>query len=235
MNISDRIIVALDVASRARALEYVKDLMPLANFFKVGSQLFTACGPDLVRDIVQLGARVFLDLKFHDIPQTVAASVLEAARLHVTMINVHSSGGMKMLQAAARALAEHSGGTERPRLIAVTMLTSIGEADAREIGFSLPLAHQSVRLAHMAKRAGLDGVVASPLEIELIRQDCGKDFLIVTPGIRLAQSGADDQVRISTPKATLDAGADYLVIGRPIFEAEDPLQALQNIVESVKS
>jgi orotidine-5'-phosphate decarboxylase len=235
MNIEDRIIVALDVESRARALKCVKELMPPATYFKVGSQLFTACGPDLVRDLVALGARVFLDLKFHDIPQTVANSVLEAARLKTSMINLHASGGVTMLQAAAQSLAENYSPEERPRLVAVTLLTSIGEADAREIGFSLPTADQSVRLAHMAQRAGLDGVVASPLEIAHIREACGKDFLIVTPGIRPANAELDDQVRISTPEAALRAGADYLVIGRPILEASNSRQAFLGIVESLKA
>ncbi|MGB7623548.1 MAG: orotidine-5'-phosphate decarboxylase [Terriglobia bacterium] len=235
MNIEDRIIVALDVESRARALKCVKELMPPATYFKVGSQLFTACGPDLVRDLVALGARVFLDLKFHDIPQTVANAVLEAARLKTSMINLHASGGVTMLQAAAQSLAENYSPEERPRLVAVTLLTSIGEADAREIGFSLPTADQSVRLAHMAQRAGLDGVVASPLEIAHIREACGKDFLIVTPGIRLANAELDDQVRISTPEAAFRAGADYLVIGRPILEASNARQAFLGIVESLKT
>lgn len=235
MKINERIIVALDVDSHARALEFVNQLIPLADYFKVGSQLFTAGGPRLVRDIVDHGAKVFLDLKFHDIPQTVAKAVLEAAHLHATMINVHASGGMAMLQAAARSLASGFSENTRPRLIAVTMLTSIGEADAREIGFSLPVAHQSVRLAQMAQRAQLDGVVASPLEIKAIREACGQQFLIVTPGIRPDNAAADDQVRIATPKAALEAGADFLVIGRPILEAEDPRRAFQEIVGSVSS
>ena len=235
MKIEDRIIVALDMDSRARALECVNELMPQASYFKVGSQLFTACGPDLVREIVALGARVFLDLKFHDIPQTVAKAVVEAARLKVAMVNIHASGGMTMLQAASHALAEKYSPEERPRLIAVTMLTSIGEADSREIGFSLPMADQSVRLAHMAQRAGLDGVVASPLEIAHIREACGKDFLIVTPGIRPANAVLDDQVRIATAEAALQAGADFLVIGRPILEAPNPRQALQALVASLKT
>lgn len=235
MKIEDRIIVALDMNSRTRALHCVEELMPQATYFKIGSQLFTACGPDLVREIVALGARVFLDLKFHDIPQTVANAVLEAARLKVAMVNLHASGGVTMLQAASRSLAEKYSPEERPRLIAVTMLTSIGEADSREIGFSLPMADQSVRLAHMTQRAGLDGVVASPLEIAHIREACGKDFLIVTPGIRPANAELDDQVRIATPEAALRAGADYLVIGRPILESPNPRQALQALVTSLKA
>jgi orotidine-5'-phosphate decarboxylase len=234
MKAADRIIVALDVDTRERALACVHQLMPQAKYFKVGSQLFTACGPGLVAEIVRLGARVFLDLKFHDIPQTVAHAVIGAARLGATMITVHASGGMPMLEAASRALAHNFNSSTRPRLIAVTMLTSLSETDTREIGFTLPLREQSVRLAHLAQRAGMDGVVASPLEIQAIRQACGDEFLIVTPGVRPSNSIRDDHVRIAAPKAALEAGANYLVIGRPILEAPDPLLALQEIAKSIK-
>ncbi len=233
MNIAERIIVALDVDSRERALQVVPQLTPVIRYFKIGSQLFTAHGPELVREVTKTGARVFLDLKFHDIPQTVANAVVEAGRLGVSLINVHALGGMAMMQAAVRALANCFPSEKRPRLIAVTILTSIGEVDSREIGFPLPISDQTVRLALMAQRAGLDGVVASPLEISEIRNSCGKDFLIVTPGIRPPQSDVDDQVRIATPRRALDDGADFLVIGRPILDAADPLRAAQEIIESV--
>lgn len=231
MKTADRIIVALDVDSRARAREYVQQLMPEARFFKIGSQLFTACGPDLVREIVELGAQVFLDLKFHDIPETVARSVREAARLRVSLVNVHASGGRSMMQAAVRALKEVDGNDLRPQLIAVTMLTSLGESEAREIGVTSYVKDHSVRLAQLAQQSGLDGVVASPLEIEAIRKTCGRDFLIVAPGIRPAQSQSNDQVRVSTPRAALEAGADYLVIGRPILDAKEPRLAFQEILD----
>jgi orotidine-5'-phosphate decarboxylase len=234
MGIAERIIVALDVDSGDRALYFVRELMPDANYFKIGSQLFTACGPTFVREVIQEGARVFLDLKFHDIPQTVAKAVVEAARLEVDMINVHASGGLAMLQAARVALDGEIPKSRRPQLIAVTMLTSIGEVDAREIGFSLPLANQSVRLAQLAQRAELDGVVASPLEIGPIRQACGPGFLIVTPAIRPVRAELHDHVRIATPSAALKAGADYVVIGRPILEASRPLDAFRQIVRSVE-
>lgn len=234
MSIAERMIIALDVDSGDRALYFVRELMPDANYFKIGSQLFTACGPTLVREVIQQGARVFLDLKLHDIPQTVAKAVVEAARLDVDMINVHASGGLAMLQAARVALDGEIPQSRRPRLIAVTMLTSIGEAEAREIGFSLPLADQSVRLAQLAQRAELDGVVASPLEIGPIRQACGPGFLIVTPGIRPVRAELDDHVRIATPSAALKAGADYVVLGRPILEASRPLDAFRQIVRSVE-
>ncbi len=232
MRVSDQIIVALDVESRTRAMEFVRMLYPSVKFFKVGSQLFTACGPDLVREIIGSGGKVFLDLKFHDIPQTVTRAVLEAAKLNVDMINVHALGGAAMMRAASEALAKNHL-SKQPSLIAVTMLTSMGEVDAREIGFSLPIADQSVRLAVMAQNAGLDGVVASPLEVSAIRRACGPHFLIVVPGIRPPQTSADDQVRVATPAAALEAGADYLVIGRPILDAQDPLEALQQIYHSV--
>lgn len=233
MKTADQIIVALDVDSRDGALKLVRQLMPLATYFKVGSQLFTACGPDLVREMTGMGARIFLDLKFHDIPKTVANAVLEAARLGVSMINVHALGGMSLLQAASKALADNFRPEQRPLLIAVTMLTSIAEVDARELGFTLPIADQTARLAQMAQRAGLDGVVASPLEIAEIRHACGQNFLIVTPGIRLPHTNSNDQIRVATPQAALQAGANYLVVGRPILESADPLRAFQEIVRSV--
>lgn len=230
---NEKIIIALDVDSRDRALQFVEALSPLATYFKIGSQLFTACGPALIRDLAHRGLKIFLDLKFHDIPQTVAKAVAEAARLKVAMLNVHASGGMSMLQAATRPLADIGPEQSKPHLIAVTMLTSISEAEGREIGFSLPPAEQAVRLALMAHRAGLDGVVASPLEIEPIRKACGDKFLIVSPGIRPEHSSGGDQVRIATPQAALQAGADYLVIGRPILEARDPRAAFQEILDSL--
>ncbi|MDD5544254.1 MAG: orotidine-5'-phosphate decarboxylase [Acidobacteriia bacterium] len=234
MTSRDRLIVALDTDSESLALALVAKLRPAANYFKVGSQLFTAAGPGVIRHIVEQGAQVFLDLKFHDIPQTVAHAVAAAAHLKVSMINVHASGGAAMMRAAVESLNKASAG-ERPRLLAVTMLTSLANPDAAEIGYAHPIPEQVIRLACLAQQAGLDGVVASPLEVHSIRKTCGKDFLIVTPGIRPYDGYHDDQARVATPQAAIEAGADFLVIGRPILEAPDPLQAFLEIAASLKA
>jgi orotidine-5'-phosphate decarboxylase len=213
--------------------------------FKVGSELFTAEGPVPVRYLVTTGQRVFLDLKFHDIPNTVRAAAREAAELGVSMVNVHASGGRKMMEAALEgarsALQSVSrrmqgsagiavGDEARPRVLAVTILTSLESQDLEELGISGTPVEAVLRLARLAQSAGLDGVVASPREISAIRQACGPGFLIVTPGIRPASAATNDQARIATPASAIAAGADYLVVGRPITGAPDPVAAADAIV-----
>ncbi len=221
-----RIIVALDFPDGGAALRFVERLEPNACRLKVGFELFVAAGPDLVRALVQRGFPVFLDLKFHDIPNTVAGAVRAAARLGVWMINVHASGGRRMLEAARRALPD---GTARPHLVAVTVLTSLEAAELREVGIVHAPQDQVLRLARLAQDCGLDGVVCSAREALLLRRALGTDFLLVTPGIRPAGESAQDQRRVVTPAAAVNAGADYLVVGRPVTRAPDPMEALQAI------
>ncbi|MCU0841769.1 MAG: orotidine-5'-phosphate decarboxylase [Thiobacillaceae bacterium] len=220
------IIVALDYPDGAPALALAGRLDPALCKLKVGKELFVSAGPRLVEDLAGRGFRVFLDLKFHDIPNTVAQACKAASRLGVWMMNVHASGGLAMLRAAREALGE---APDRPRLIAVTVLTSLGEADLRQVGVDAAPEQQVSRLAALAGEAGLDGVVCSAREAEALRRERGRDFLLVTPGIRPADSGSDDQQRIMTPAQALRAGADYLVVGRPITRAADPVAALKKI------
>jgi orotidine-5'-phosphate decarboxylase len=231
-----QLLVALDVDSGARALELARQLRDLAGGFKVGSRLFTAEGPDLVRRLVDSGANVFLDLKFHDIPNTVAQAVEAAVSTGVWMLNVHASGGVPMMQAAARAGADAArDGRRRPLVIGVTVLTSMDDATLRATGVQRPLLEQVVTLARMAQDAGLDGVVASPQETAAIRSACGPDFSIVTPGIRGASAGTDrnDQSRTMGPAEAVRAGASYIVVGRPIIAATNPRAAAAAIVEEL--
>ena len=230
----DRLLVALDVDSADRALAIADDVRGIAGGLKVGSRLFTIAGPDLVRRLVGSGARVFLDLKFHDIPNTVAQAVDAAVRTGAWMINVHASGGSAMMQSAARAAADAAAasGTPAPLVIAVTVLTSMDEATLTQTGVTRSLPDHVLRLARMAQAAGLQGVVASPHETAAIRQACGPDFAIVTPGIRGASAGQDknDQARTMGPAEAVKAGATYIVVGRPIIAAPAPRAAAEAIV-----
>lgn len=231
------IIVALDVPTPADAIAIADALRGDVGGFKIGKQLFTAAGPDIVRTLTAKGDRVFLDLKFHDIPNTVAGAVKSACALGVWMLNVHASGGRAMMEAARRAADDSArAGGAKPLVIAVTVLTSLSAADLTSVGVTASPLDQAVRLAELAKAAGLDGVVASPQETAAIRQACGPGFAIVTPGIRGggAQSSPDDQQRTLTPAEAIAAGSSYLVIGRPITGAKDPRQAARAISQEIK-
>ena len=227
-----KIFVALDVENKQKALEIVSDLRGLGACFKIGKQLFTSTGPELVREIVAMGEDVFLDLKYHDIPNTVAKAGVAAAELGVKIFNVHASGGRKMMEAVREEMNKL---INPPLVLAVTILTSLGEEDIREVGFDRTIPEQIAKLAKLAKDSGMDGVVASPLEIELIRETCGKDFKILTPGIRPAFAAVNDQKRIATPAEALRKGADYLVIGRPITAAENRRAAFLKILEECQN
>jgi len=209
----------------------------LAGMFKINTHLFTASGPEAVRRIAALGPGVFLDLKFHDIPNTVGGAVTSAARLPgVQLLNVHATGGLQMMRAAAKALVSAGRRVRRPKLLAVTILTSLDSAALRQVGISGTASARAIGLARLAKQAGLDGVVASPHEIKQIRRACGRDFLIVVPGVRPLAGGPrrhDDQVRVATPGEAIRAGADYLVVGRPITAAPDPEAAARAIIKEM--
>lgn len=225
----DRLIVALDVASLAEAETLLGQLAGVASTFKVGAQLFTAAGPAAVHLVRERGARVFLDLKYHDIPATVSGAVRAAARLGVTLLTVHASGGAEMLRAAAEAA--HGPDGERPRVLAVTVLTSLGRAALqRELEIPVAVEGHAVHLAALAREAGCDGVVASPQEARRLRAALGPECLIVTPGIRPASATRDDQARTATAGAARQAGADYVVVGRPITGAADPASAAAALI-----
>ncbi len=223
MSQAPRIIVALDFPNQAQALDLVDRLDPGRCALKVGKELFTRAGPALVEALVRRDYRVFLDLKFHDIPNTVAAACDAAADLGVWMVNLHASGGRRMMEAARERLAAH---TEPPLLIAVTVLTSMDGGDLAEIGCPDEPLDRVLRLARLTRAAGLSGIVCSPLEAAHVRADLGAGFVLVTPGVRPASASVGDQKRVMTPRDALVAGADYLVIGRPVTAAGDPLAAL---------
>ena len=234
---SDRLIVALDVSSAAQARRIVQSIGESASTYKIGKQLFTAEGPQIVRDLVSSGRKVFLDLKFHDIPNTVAGAVSEAAKLGISMLTVHASGGSKMLKAAVEAAAQSAA---KPMVLAVTVLTSLSDNDLEEIGIAGQVQTQVLRLGSLALKARCGGLVASPLEARELRRGLGDGFAIITPGIRMGDptspgdSGRpDDQARILTPKEAIAAGATYLVVGRPILEAASPARVAESIVAEV--
>ena len=235
-DVRDRLIFALDVDNLEDAEQWVERLTGKVGIFKIGKQLFTRCGPQVVKMAAGHGAEVFLDLKYHDIPNTVASAGREAARLGVRMFNVHALGGREMMQALAAEIdaVAPRGAPGRPLLLAVTILTSADDATLREVGIDRPVAEMVPRLAKLAQESGMDGVVASPREVGLIRAACGPDFAIVTPGVRPAFAAANDQKRVTTPADAMRAGADYLVIGRPISAAADPGEAAENILAEMR-
>jgi orotidine-5'-phosphate decarboxylase len=228
----DRLIVALDVASEGQARELVATLGDAVGFYKVGKELFTAIGPEFVRELVKGGKRVFLDLKFHDIPNTVAGAVRSASELGVSLLTVHASGGSKMLKAAADAAAQS---VARPTVLAVTVLTSMGTDDLGEIGVAGAVEKQVERLAGLALSAGCGGLVASALEARRLREAFGKEFTLVTPGIRPAGGDVGDQARVVTPANAIEAGASYLVVGRPITASPDPRKAALAIRREIEA
>lgn len=233
----DKLIVALDVETPDEAFALVKQLRGVAGMFKIGSQLFTLAGPQIVKDVVASGAKVFLDLKFHDIPHQVAGSARSAAQLGVSLFTIHASGGAEMMRRAAEAVAEvaEREGTARPAVLAVTVLTSMDANSLTQIGINASAEESVLRLVKLAEQSGVDGVVASPHEAGKIRATVANGkFLIVTPGIRPSGGGGDDQRRVATPEAALQAGADYLVVGRPITAAADPVAAARAIAAEME-
>jgi orotidine-5'-phosphate decarboxylase len=231
----EKIIIALDVPTRKEAISLVSGLKE-AHIFKVGMELFTAEGPGLLDEFAREGKKVFLDLKYHDIPNTAAGAVRAATRYGVHMLTLHTSGGKEMLARAAEAATQESAklGKAKPFLLGVTVLTSLKEAELKDIGVSASVADQVLRLASLARETGLDGVVCSPQEIEIIKKEFGRDFLVVTPGIRPAWAAAQDQKRVMTPAEALAKGADYMVIGRPITGAASPQEAFLKIAEELE-
>jgi orotidine-5'-phosphate decarboxylase len=231
-----RLIFALDASSIDEAMQLVEQLVGEVGMFKVGKQLFLHAGPQVVHMIRERGGEVFLDLKFHDIPRTVGKAAAEATRMGVRMFDVHASGSLEMMQ---RTVAEvnkvcRAEGLRRPKVLAVTVLTSLNHDDLKRVGVSSGVQNQVVRLARLSKEAGMDGVVASPLETVAIRRECGHGFLIVTPGVRMREGTWEDQKRANTPEAAIRAGADYLVIGQPIRDADDPVRAARDIVAAME-
>jgi orotidine-5'-phosphate decarboxylase len=237
MNPKERLIFALDVDHFDEARKLVQELREHVGMFKVGKQLFTHCGPKIVDFIKMKGSRAFLDLKFHDIPNTVAKAAVEAAKLSVDLLNVHASGGFEMMRAAREALNETATtlGRERPRIIGVTVLTSIDDGTLGRMGITLPVAELTKNLALLAAEAGLDGVVAGGPEIGMIRGLCGPDFLIITPGVRLTEAKKDDQKRTIGPAEAVARGATYIVLGRAVRDSEDPPALLENICAEIAS
>jgi orotidine-5'-phosphate decarboxylase len=229
------IIVALDVPRAETALELAAQLAPVVGAFKIGSELFTSAGPDIVRRIRATGAAVFLDLKFHDIPNTVAKSVAAATRLDVQMLTIHTGGGLEMMAAAEQSAQQTAlqAGRNAPLVLGVTVLTSMDSNTLAEVGAQANVGHQVERLAELAARAGLRGLVCSPLEITALRQLLPDKLQLVTPGIRTGKEKADDQKRTLSPKEAMDAGASWLVIGRPIYAAENPRAAAEEILGSL--
>jgi orotidine-5'-phosphate decarboxylase len=241
LSAKDKLIVALDIETPDKALDLVKELHEVAGMFKVGSQLFTLAGPKIVKDIIALNAKVFLDLKFHDIPHQVAGAARSAAELGVTLFTIHASGGNEMMRRAVESVAEvgHRTGAVRSKVLAISVLTSIDATILSQIGITTSPEESVLRLVRLAESSGVDGVVASPQEIKTIQSTVSNpEFLIVTPGIRPAgnepSSPREDQKRVATPQAAIAAGASYLVVGRPITGASNPLEATRQIVEEME-
>ena len=233
----ERLIAALDVHTLDDVKKLVAELGDSVSYYKVGMELYYSIGREVIEYLNKENKEIFLDLKLHDIPNTVAEGLCSLMNLGVSMLNVHASGGYTMMKTAADKLraAAREAGAKVPKIIAVTVLTSIGDDDWKKLGYTCPISEQVVRLAKLAKEAGLDGVVASPNEASLIREACGKDFLIVTPGVRPVWSAKNDQSRIATPSAALKNGATHLVVGRPIRTADSPKEAAEKIIAEMRS
>jgi orotidine-5'-phosphate decarboxylase len=231
--VRDRLAVALDVASLGEAVSLMEQLKSWVGWFKIGAELFTAVGPRALEEARRRG-KVFLDTKVHDIPRTAAAAVSSAARHGVDLLTLHASGGLAMLDAARRAAEEAGRGGPRVKLLAVTVLTSLGEAALQEVGQRGPVPSQVARLVDLALRAGLDGVVASPREAWAVRERAGGRLMIVTPGVRASREPAGDQQRIASCEEAIGAGADLLVVGRPIVQARDPAEAARTLLEAIR-
>ena len=232
----NKLIVAIDVEDLAAADQLVTTLSDAVKWFKIGKQLFTAVGLTSVKLLHDAKKNIFLDLKFHDIPNTVAGAVASATKIGANMINIHASGGLEMIHAAREAAEKQASelGIPKPALLGVTVLTSVDEANfQRDFGTQRKLKDQVAYLAELSQKAGLDGVVASPLEIELIRKVCGNDFVVVAPGVRPAGAASNDQQRVMTPGEAIDAGADYIVVGRPITAADNPRDAARAILQEI--
>jgi orotidine-5'-phosphate decarboxylase len=237
-DVRNKLIVALDVETMDEARRLVASLRGVAGMFKIGSQLFTAAGPGFVKELVESGEKIFLDLKFHDIPNTVAAAGVEATRLGVSMFNVHASGGGAMMRRTADAVAECAAteGRARPTILGVTVLTSSDDATLRAIGVLETADAMVARLAQLTAESGLDGVVASAREVSLVRASVRKlGFVVVTPGVRPMGAAKDDQARVMSPREAIAAGADFLVVGRPIIAAADPVHAAELVLEEMQS
>ena len=235
---TNKLIVALDVDTAQRARELVTELRGVVGMFKIGLQLFTAAGPSLVREIISSDERIFLDLKYHDIPNTVARAGVEATRLGVSIFNLHAAGGSEMMRRTADAVSEcaQAEGFTRPLVIAVTVLTSANENTLRDVGYHAAPGALVPRLALLAEASGMDGVVASPHEVGTIRSAVkNRNFVVVTPGIRPQGTDLRDQKRVTTPREAILAGADYIVVGRPILEASDPAHAAQQVLDEMES
>ncbi|MBP7055297.1 MAG: orotidine-5'-phosphate decarboxylase [Candidatus Omnitrophica bacterium] len=236
MSPKDRLIVALDVDTKSRALSLAGELKDSVGFFKIGLELFSSCGPDIVRQISGIGCKVFLDLKFHDIPTTVAKAAVSVTGLGSYMFNVHALGGYDMMKRCGDAVKTEAERLKiaRPKVIAVTVLTSMDQISLEKVGVGCDIKEEVIKLARLAKDAGLDGVVASPEEARMIRDDAGDDFIIVTPGVRPSWAAADDQRRVATPKEAVDNGASFIVVGRPITAAADPVEAAGKIIKEIR-
>ena len=228
----EKIILVLDVSTREKALSMVRELHGLCGMFKVGSQLYMAAGPSIVREIIEAGGSVFLDLKFHDIPNTVTHAAVEAAKLGVSMMTVHASGGRAMMQSVSSELTSRFP-RNRPIVVAVTVLTSLDTPSLFEMGIEYPLEQHVRRLALLAEECGMDGVVCSPRELPLLRRAVRPDFRLVTPGIRMPDQALNDQHRVATPAEAIAAGADYLVVGRAVTDDPQPRAALERLLDSL--
>jgi orotidine-5'-phosphate decarboxylase len=236
MKAADKLIVALDFDTKDRALNLAEALRHDVKIFKVGFELFSSCGPSIIGDIKKMGCNIFLDLKFHDIPNTVSKAAVAITSLGAFMFNVHALGGYEMMARTAEKVRKDAEKLDiaPPRILAVTILTSMDENALKKVGINDTIGTAVLRLARLAKDAGLDGVVASALEIKAIRRELGNEFLIVTPGVRPVWAAAGDQKRVATPKEAIEAGASFIVVGRPITDAPDPREAAKKILEEIK-